>query len=198
MVDDIWYNDISKLFQIENLTNFFPNEDMSLEEKLNSALRFTIYFSILIFLIKKTFHVFYMVVIVAGITYIVYNMKTKENFFNDEEEEHVKKNKKNTKCTVPVKTNPFMNVLLNDYVHNAERSQACDLSDEKVEDKVKVYFENNLYTNIDDVYNRNSSYRQFYTTPNTTIPNDQEGFAKWLYYSEDKTCKEGNTQKCYR
>ena len=197
MVDDIWYNDISKLFQIENLTNFLPNEDMSLEEKLNSALRFTIYFSILIFLIKKTFHVFYMVVIVAGITYIVYNIKTKEIFFN-EEEVYIKKNKKNTKCTVPVKTNPFMNVLLNDYVYNAERSQACDLSNENVEDKVKVYFENNLYTNIDDVYNRNSSYRQFYTTPNTTIPNDQDGFAKWLYYSEDKTCKEGNTQKCYR
>ena len=91
-----------------------------------------------------------------------------------------------------------MNVLMNDYVHNPKRPEACNVSKPVVEKKIKQYFENDLYMNIDDVFNKNSSYRQFYTTPSTTIPNDQEGFAKWLYFSEDKTCKEGNTKKCYR
>ena len=41
------------------------------------------------------------------------------------------------------------------------------------------------------------SSRQFYTNPSTTIPNDQEAFAKWLYYNPEKTCKEGNGLECY-
>lgn len=58
-------------------------------------------------------------------------------------------------------------------------------------------FDNKLYKNVDDAFNRNSSSRQFYTTANTTIPNDQTGFAHWLYYVNDKTCKEKNGLKCY-
>ena len=201
MIDEIWYNNISNLFEVDKLMNFFPNEEMSLEEKLNSALRFTLYFSVIVYIVNRTFYVFYLVLIMAGITYIVYNANQKENFLNDDDEyliSSLKKNSKSGRCSVPQKTNPFMNVLMNDYVHNPKRPEACDVSKPVVEKKVKQYFENDLYMNIDDVFNKNSSYRQFYTTPSTTIPNDQEGFAKWLYFSEDKTCKEGNTQKCYR
>ena len=35
----------------------------------------------------------------------------------------------------------------------------------------------------------------FYTTPNTTIPNNQGDFANWLYKTP-KTCKEGNGNQC--
>lgn len=202
MIDEIWYNNISNFFEVEKLMNFFPNEEMSLEEKLNSALRFTLYFSLIVYIINRTFYVFYLVLIMAGITYLVYNSNKKENFFNDEDDEYListlKKKSRSGKCSIPQKTNPFMNVLMNDYVHNPKRPEACDVSKPIVEKKMKQYFENDLYMNIDDIFNKNSSYRQFYTTPSTTIPNDQEGFAKWLYFSEDKTCKEGNTQKCYR
>lgn len=202
MIDEIWYNNISNFFEVEKLMNFFPNEEMSLEEKLNSALRFTLYFSLIVYIINRTFYVFYLVLIMAGITYLVYNSNKEENFFNDEDDEYListlKKKSRSGKCSIPQKTNPFMNVLMNDYVHNPKRPEACDVSKPIVEKKMKQYFENDLYMNIDDIFNKNSSYRQFYTTPSTTIPNDQEGFAKWLYFSEDKTCKEGNTQKCYR
>lgn len=201
MIDEIWYNNISNLFEVDKLMNFFPNQEMSLEEKLNSALRFTLYFSVIVYLVNRTFYVFYLVLIMAGITYIVYSANQKENFFNEDDEYLTSSLNNRTKlgrCSVPQKTNPFMNVLMNDYVHNPKRPEACNVSKPIVEKKVKQYFENDLYMNIDDVFNKNSSYRQFYTTPSTTIPNDQEGFAKWLYFSEDKTCKEGNTKKCYR
>ena len=42
------------------------------------------------------------------------------------------------------------------------------------------------YRDPNDIYNRISSERQFYTTPNTTVPNDQTGFAKWLASSMPK------------
>jgi len=41
------------------------------------------------------------------------------------------------------------------------------------------------------------SKRQFYRTPSTTIPNDQTGFAKWLYQVPGKTCKE-DSSSCLR
>ena len=38
------------------------------------------------------------------------------------------------------------------------------------------------------LYEKKNSERQFYTVPNTTIPNDQKGFAEWLFKTEN-TCK---------
>ena len=56
-------------------------------------------------------------------------------------------------------------------------------------------FNKNLYRDLTDVYGKNNSQRQFYTTPITTVPNDQNSFANWLYRSE-KTCKEGDGNRC--
>ena len=44
-------------------------------------------------------------------------------------------------------------------------------------------------------FGRNISSRQFYTNPSTTIPNDQESFAKWCY-GDMPSCKDG--QNCLR
>ena len=62
----------------------------------------------------------------------------------------------------------------------------------KIKNKMEKHFYKDLYRGVDEVFDNNYSYRQFYTTPNTTIPNDQEGFAKWLYFNEDKTLKESH------
>jgi len=45
------------------------------------------------------------------------------------------------------------------------------------------------------LFNKNKQ-RQFCTIPSTTIPNDQESFAHWLYASPE-TCKE-NQKNCLR
>ena len=198
MKEEIWYSNIQDFFEVNNLLNFFPSEDMSFEEKLNSFFRFCIYFSVLIFLLKKNYKVFYIAFFGGVITFILYKLdihNNKENYLGEEDD--YLHSKRNRKCIKPNKMNPFMNVLVTDYVKNPDRPKACDVSKETTKDKMQTYFNDSLYENIDDVFNKNSSYRQFYTTPSTTIPNDQEGFAKWLYFNEEKTCKEGNTAKCY-
>ena len=53
------------------------------------------------------------------------------------------------------------------------------------------YFKD-IYRDIDDAFDRKSSFRNFYTMPSTSIPNDQMEFANWLYGSKEKTQKEGN------
>ena len=70
-----------------------------------------------------------------------------------------------------------------------DRPPACDVSDPEVKLLIDNNFDNNLYKDIDDIFGKMNSQRQFYTMPSTTIPNDQESFAKWLYLSP-KTCKE--------
>ena len=63
-----------------------------------------------------------------------------------------------------------------------------------VKKAIEKNFNKNLYHDIEDVFSRNHSQRQFYTVPSTGVPNDQEEFAKWLYRKEP-TCKE-NKETC--
>ena len=43
----------------------------------------------------------------------------------------------------------------------------------------------------------NGAKMEFYTTPNTTIPNDQNAFANYCY-GDMISCKEGNPTACER
>ncbi len=66
--------------------------------------------------------------------------------------------------------------------------------DNKISDnKLQNYFNNE---NIDNSLYGNFFDRQFYIMPSTTIPNDQTGFAKWLY-TLPETCKE-NQKYCIK
>lgn len=86
-----------------------------------------------------------------------------------------------------------MNVLINEYTENPGRNPACDVEDGIVKKRMDDSFPQRLYREIDvdDVFDRKTSFRQFYTMPNTQIPNKQDHFAKWLY-DTGESYKEGN------
>ena len=65
----------------------------------------------------------------------------------------------------------------------------------ELEKLINNKFNYNLYRDMSDIFGRNNSQRQFYTTPVTTIPNKQMKFARWLY-NTPPTCKEGNGNQC--
>jgi len=69
-------------------------------------------------------------------------------------------------------------------------NQAC-YNNKGIKNIVENKFNNDLYLDSNDLFNRRNSQRQFYTMPNTSIPNKQGDFAKWLY-DRGPTCKEGN------
>ena len=95
-------------------------------------------------------------------------------------------------CSKPNTLNPFMNPLVFD---SRLRENACDSI--KEENQLKIEKEYNKYCikDISDIYNHNSGRRQFYTVASTTYPNNQGGFANWLYKTPP-TCKEGNGAQC--
>ena len=87
-----------------------------------------------------------------------------------------------------------MNILLTE-LGNKKQLKACDIEDPDIKAEMNSKFGQDLYQNISDIYGKENSQRQYYTTPVTTNVNNQTDFAKWLYFGPD-TCKEGNGNQC--
>lgn len=197
----IWYRDIVNFFDVNNMLIFYPTSDMDYSDKLNSIMRMVLYVTIILYSLMNDLKVFIILMIVGIIIYILYSLEeNKEKYESDtykyssvETEEDIEEDMR--KCTKPSKENPFMNVMMNEYVENPQRRKACK-ANSKVNDYIDNYFNEDLYRSVDDIYNKNASDRQYYTMPVTEIPNNQDGFAKWLYGNDEKTCKEGNGLKC--
>jgi hypothetical protein len=99
-------------------------------------------------------------------------------------------------CRKPTKENPFMNPLLSDITINTEMPPvACNANDEDVKNNVTKCYNEDLYRDVGDLFERHNSQRQFYTVPQM-FPNDQTSFANWCYKT-DNICKV-NQGSCLR
>ena len=186
MNDKFWSEDINILFHKNNISKFIPHKDMNNAQKLNAIVRFSFYLSLILVLLKKNYLYFYITIITLVLTYMIYIFSDKIEKFNDFNISN------QSECVLPNKDNPFMNPLLTD---NPKRPRACNYKNPKINKLINKNFKSNLFRNIEDVYDRRNSQRQFYTLPSTTIPNDQDTFSKWLYKTPP-TCKENNGNQC--
>ena len=99
-------------------------------------------------------------------------------------------------CHVPTRHNPFMNPGILDYNTNNFSEPACDSYNNKgIQREIEKQFNQDLYRDAYDIFGKNNSQRQFFSVPSRGVPNDQGGFAKWLY-ATPPTCKEGNGLQC--
>ena len=99
--------------------------------------------------------------------------------------------------TYPNDKNPFMNVLVDEIKYNPKRAQAASVFDPSVNAKLDDFFKTQFVNDPTDVFGKSQSQRQFYTTPSTTVPNDQDSYQNWLYRIPGLTCKEGGREACY-
>lgn len=187
--DPFWNENINILFDKHRLVEFVPTPDMSIKEKLNATTRFLVYLGILLSLVYKTTSPIYIPAIGGVLIYIIYEhyphlVEQKGGAVED----HVQ---------MPTEHNPFMNVLVTDYVDNPTRKPAGDVETRTVKKEIDENFSKGLFKNVNDIWDRNNSQRQFYTNPSTTIPNDRDSFMNWCYNSPS-TCKEGNLTQCIR
>jgi hypothetical protein len=126
------------------------------------------------------------------ISIIVYNYQFEKNkqidkYLNENNLDIIN----NKKCVKPTQSNPFMNpnVLDNNLF------SACSIENSKISKNMDDYFNENVFRETDDLYNKSLLPRQFYTVPSTTIPNEREKLADWLY-NTGPSCKE-NGLSCY-
>jgi hypothetical protein len=206
-MDTYWFLDPkSTLLNVSLLDEFFPTIQMSYPRKVNAMVRGTIYLAILLGLFYQNYLFVYLPLAVMLLTYILYLHREQsmqrevkkigpQATFNDlpkpVKEEFM--NYLNLKeVAVPTVDNPFMNAMPFDsrtrpaaeLVNTHARKMA-------VENKYDTY----LMKDSADIFNKNGGRREFYTTANTQYPNDQGGFADWLYKTP-RSCREGNPGAC--
>jgi hypothetical protein len=200
--DKFWLNNPKILLDSRRISEFYPSDKMSSVEQLNAVVRFSLYLSLLLILLKLNVNYIFIFLFSLLATYIIYNFD--DNMKKQEDIEHyeVFKDKsilsKNKVYVKPTYDNPFMNPSLCDYKNNPNReaySKKSFIYNEKIKEEIEDKFSYNLYQDVNDIYGKNNSQRQFYTTPVTTIPNDQDSFAKWLY-SKGEHCKDGDGYQC--
>ena len=207
----IWVNNPAILLDTTYLFEVWPIESMSREQKINAISRLVFYLTILgVFLFRSVKILVTGVVTLALliITYYALNRrsdsllkeKLKESFSNDALYQKFKHNY----------TNPTMNVLLPEINDNPQRLQAAPAYNKAVEKQinestqniVKKHFDDEtidkkLFKDLGDKFQFEQSMRQFYSTPNTLVPNNQKDFAQFCY-GNMASCKDGDVEMCLK
>jgi hypothetical protein len=177
--------------------NLKPLINMTFKDKIISIINFIIFVALVLSLIFKNIIYILIALVIIILLFYVYlyedNLRIKnKKVLNDHNLEFYD----NKICVKPTLENPFMNPSIIDYKNNNNNIKSCSyITNDIVNDNVDTYFKQNVYKDINDIYQKNFSERQFYTVPATTIPNDRESYEKWLY-GRPKTCKENNGEQC--
>jgi hypothetical protein len=186
--DPFWKDDLTILFDKQRLVEYIPTSDMTIKEKLNALTRMSIYLGILLTLIYKSSNPIYLPLITGAIIYLIH-----EHYpMTDQSGGHA-----DTDMQMPSKDNPFMNVLISDYVDNPNKNPASNVEQSNIKQDIDTHFSDGLYKDVNNVWDKNNSQRQFYTNPSTTIPNDRDSFMKWCW-NTPYTCKDGNLSRCMK
>ena len=203
MYTPFWYNQPNILIDKNSLFEIFPVKEYDTVRKLNAVLRFSIYYTIIVFMYNRNTNIFAVPLITALVTFFIHknnssiqvnNLDTQLR--NDIINNEIVSGKHNLGCSLPTKDNPFMNTPFFDVAADKELPQSCTSYDNKgIQRKIEKEFDKGLYRNYTDIFGKENSQRQFFSVPGRQGIPDQSTFAHWLYRTPD-TCKEGNKLAC--
>ena len=190
-----WKEDIKILFDNSKLLEIFPSKNYDINRKLNSLVRLSIYYSLAMYLLKKDSRYIAIPIITMVITYFIFTKKGKKDIFTDFTEDRIKNIDNMSEFKKPTLNNPFMNNKITDYGKKNIKRACPSYNNVGVQNRIDELYEDGVYKDFKDVFSKNTGYRQFYTMPNTEVPNNQGDFAQWLY-GKPPSCKEGNSIAC--
>ena len=174
--ETFWLNDPAHLFTKDNWTYFVPTDAMTVPEALNAVTRFSIYFSFMLSIVTSNTNYLLFIPVVMLMTIFLARLYPRTQVMK---ETFALKGK----YASPQSNNPFMNVLFTDYVDDPTRSAAPpDITEEGIKESIDEAFAetHDLFMDTTDKYALSQSARTFVTQAATTIPNDLEGFQKFL------------------
>ena len=123
----------------------------------------------------------------VSVLLISYIKNDKSNRFESFYTKYTKNTKYNLEeTTEPTQQNPLMNVIATDKPTRPKGSNSYEKANIKkinnyVKETANTKADDTLFRDIGDKMELNHSMRQFYTTANTTIPNDQKSFGNYCY-----------------
>tara|TARA_B110000495_G_C22722681_1_gene424439 strand:- start:2 stop:682 length:681 start_codon:yes stop_codon:yes gene_type:complete len=202
----LWINDIKELFNKNHILEVLPKSNYDKNRKLNALFRFSLYYSIIIYLIYNKNSVIYFPIIIGIITIVFGNIHNKLNNNKENELKELYSNlntfnsyndnntQNKSKCKQTDENNPFMNLNWTNINNNP--NEACYSYDNlETQGNIEGNFNKGLIHGFDDILNNNNSQNRYYTVPNTMPSNKQDVLGEWCYGSPD-TCKEGNGLQC--
>jgi hypothetical protein len=205
-----WLNDPSILLNKDQITELWPAGSNSLERKLNSITRIVILLGFLGYLITRSMRIPVSAIVTLVVIVIIYNIQKKNDLKLEMKKSISQEGFTNTQLyemkkedfTNPTQKNPLMNMSLPDIKYNPARKAAAPSFNRAVEKEINVKAGNvgidpRLFRDLGDKLNFENSMRQFHTTPNTQLPNDQEAFAKFCY-GNMPSCKDGDDLQCVK
>lgn len=210
--DPFFMNDLAILFAPDRLIEFFPTQDQTLEERMNSLTRLVIFTSVALSMYQsssKPMH--FGAVLLIGLIVMWRNqtvtqsidtfVPTPQVLGNSQQmsQDTVKDKHKlledakplNLPCRMPTLENPMMNPL---YGEDPRTPEAC--RGPGVQEMAANFLDQQLRDDPEDLYGKNQMQRQFYTTPVTTVVDDRDKFANWLY-RDSANCKQDGSECLY-
>jgi hypothetical protein len=192
MEEPFWSVRIQVLLDREKLNEFIPKKGMSENQIYNSIVRFSMYLSILLVILNNNLNYLGIVILAFLFTYlhkyhlndtsiIKESVKTKKDITREDFELELE----NEMCRKPTKDNPFMNRLPTDEL--TDLKPACHITP-TVKENIDTLFNEDLESQMENIYNPLINQRAFHTMPTTTSTYDQKSFRDWLYKSKEQ-CK---------
>ena len=206
MSTPFWFKDISILYNKNYLLEIIPKKEYDFSRKLNAVVRFSVYYSILLYIFKRDTNILCFPFITIVIT--VFLHRTNRDEKNDDAMKGLMSSKSHTSMEdidmmimdinkdvfrEPVEDNPMMNQNTFNLYEN--KKAVPTYNNPGMKRKVEETLDAGVYKDSNDLFNRRNSQRQWYTMPNTEAMNKQTEFAKWCYMTPP-TCKEGNGLQC--
>ena len=214
-----WAEDPNVLLDPQHALEFFPTETMNFNQKLNAITRIVLILTAFSYLTTKKMNIIMVSVVSILCIYLMHYYHTEKMI--EEGFKNVNGNlvKPYTRAgplidIVPKlddtfqrsdPSNPLSNVLISDYDYNSKRPPAepsyTKEGKQSILEETKRSIQmlnpnqpditNKLFQDVTDNLELEQSMRQFYSTANTTIPNDQTSFAEFCY-GDMISGKEGN------
>jgi hypothetical protein len=219
-----WSENPNVLFQGKYITELFPIDLMTYNQKLNAISRTVILITLLGFIFNKKLRILIIGAITLSAIFVLHYyhkkeldkklaIKNKLEPFENPGLEVLDSYPVDAIDTfdVPSDSNPFSNVLLPDYDYNPQKKPAPPAFNENVNVSILDQAKNlvigqnpgqpdiadKLFKDLGEQFVFEQSLRPFNSNPATTIPNDQAGFVDFCYGSM-VSCKEGNLFACAR
>lgn len=178
-MESLWIDNPAELFTKETWTKFVPTSSMDVPTAMNAIVRFTVYISVILFLGTSKTQYLLAIPLVLFLTVLAVKLfphpRSLESF-KDKVTSAMKD------YTYPSGMNPFMNPLLTEILDNPDRPEAAPVTSKEVKKQIEGSFKqtSDLYMDTSDKFDLAQSMRTFHTVQSGLIPNDQDGFLKFL------------------
>lgn len=216
--DLFWGENPNALFNPTLLFELFPMSTMTHNQQLNAISRLVILLSLLFYFTLQSMRVVFISIFTLGAIWLIHyttERKKKVSFAENFETSNVaahyiaEKRIPDDIFGKPNVKNPFQNVLVTDYLDAPNKKPAPPAYTPMVQEQIiqetkklinsinsqQPNMSDNIFRSLEDNLAFEQSMRPFYSTPATTIPNDQGAFADFCFGSMI-SCKEGNPFAC--